>query len=51
MYLLGKLVAVLLGISDEDEIERLLLAYTPKFHQHDEFWRQLDAEYNSIIDA
>jgi prevent-host-death family protein len=63
----GKPVAVLLGISDEDEIKRLMLAYSPTFQAmldaaerrirqtggipHDEFWRQLDAEYNSVIDA
>ena len=27
----GKPIAVLLGIRDEDEIERLVLAYSPKF--------------------
>jgi prevent-host-death family protein len=27
----GKPVAVLLGITDEDEIERLILVYSPKF--------------------
>lgn len=27
----GKPVAVLLSVSDEDEIERLILAYSPKF--------------------
>ena len=64
----GKPVAVLLGITDEDEIERLLLGYSPKFQAmlseaserirttggipHDEFWQQLDAEYeDSTNDA
>jgi prevent-host-death family protein len=56
----GKPVAVLLGISDEDELERLALAYSKKFQRlldeaekriratggitHDELWRQVDAE-------
>jgi len=58
----GKPIAVLLGVTDEDEIERLILAYSPKFQgmldaaeqrirvkggvPHDEFWQQLDAEYD-----
>jgi prevent-host-death family protein len=57
----GKPIAVLLAMTDEDEIERLLLGYSPKFQAmldaaeqriratggilHDEFWQQLDAEY------
>ena len=57
----GKPAAVLLNIVDEDELEGLLLAYSPKFQallrtarqeiqatggiSHDEFWRQVDAEY------
>ena len=57
----GKPIAVLLGITDEEEIERLLLAYSPTFQAmlnaaedrirltggvpHDEFWKRLDAEY------
>ena len=57
----GKPIAVLLGMTDEDEIERLILAYSPKFQTmldaaearirasggvpHDEFWQQVDAEY------
>jgi prevent-host-death family protein len=57
----GKPVAVLLGISDEDEIERLMLAYSKKLRvvldqadkriretgglSHDELWRQVDAAY------
>lgn len=52
----GKPVAVLLAIGYEDEIERLLLAYSPKFQQliktaerqiqegqgisHEDFWRE-----------
>lgn len=58
----GKPVAVLIGTSNEDEIERLLLAHSKKLHSvleaaaariratggipHDEFWRQVDAEYD-----
>jgi len=55
----GKPSAVILGITDEDEIERLSLAYSPKFNRildaarrdirkgkgipHDEFWTELEA--------
>jgi prevent-host-death family protein len=54
----GKPVAVLIAMEDEDEIERLILAYSPKFQKilqtaeeqiqnnetipHDEFWKNLD---------
>ena len=57
----GKPVAVLIGTSDEDEIERLVLAHSKKLRAvleaaemriqatggipHDDFWRQVDAEY------
>jgi prevent-host-death family protein len=57
----GKPAAILLNVVDEDEIEGLLLAYSPKFRAilhaareeikqtggipHDEFWQQVDAEY------
>ncbi len=57
----GKPVAVLLGISDEDEIERLIIAYSKTLRSvleaaeeriqktggipHDTFWQQVDAEY------
>ena len=57
----GKPVAVLIGTSDEDEIERLILAHSKKLRAvleaaemriqatggipHDDFWRQVDAEY------
>ena len=57
----GRPVAVLLGMQDEDEIERLVLAHSPKFQalleksrqqirdgqwlSADDFWRELDAEY------
>jgi prevent-host-death family protein len=56
----GKPVAVLLAITDEEELERLVLAHSPKFQAileksrrqientggilHDEFWRQVDAD-------
>ena len=56
----GKPVAVILSITDEDEIERLALAYSPKFQgilelaeaqiregkaiAHRDFWREVDSE-------
>ena len=56
----GKPVAVLLAISDEDEIERLLLAYSKRFQAlletaerriqetggvgHEDFWKAVEAE-------
>jgi prevent-host-death family protein len=56
----GKPVAVLLSIEDDDELERLVLAYTPKFQGileaareqiretggigHEEFWQEMEAE-------
>ena len=56
----GKPIAVLLGIRDEDEIERLVLAYSPTFKSildrgrqqiqetggitHKDFWRELETE-------
>jgi prevent-host-death family protein len=56
----GKPVAVLLSIDDEDELERLVLAYTPKFQGildaareqiretggigHEEFWGKVEEE-------
>ncbi|HQU47229.1 MAG TPA: type II toxin-antitoxin system Phd/YefM family antitoxin [Pirellulales bacterium] len=56
----GKAVAVLLGVEDDDELERLLLAHSRKLHAildaadrridegagipHDEFWRQVEAD-------
>src|SRR5687767_9394587 len=56
----GKAVAVLLAVTDEDELERLVLAYSPKFQAlldksrrqieetggipHDVFWREVAAE-------
>ena len=57
----GRPAAILLNVVEEDEIEGLLLAYSPKFRAilqaareeikqtggipHDEFWQQVDAEY------
>ena len=54
----GKPVAVRLGVDDEDELERLVLAYSPKLQTilnaarervrsgagvaHEDFWRDLD---------
>src|SRR6266699_2767288 len=61
----GKAVAVLLAITDEDELERLVLAHSPRFQAildksrrqieetggipHDVFWRE--AEEESRADA
>jgi len=56
----GKPVAVLLSVEDEDELERLILAYTPRFQgmleagrkqiregeglEHDALWGELEQE-------
>ncbi len=56
----GKPVAVLLAVHDEDEIERLVLAYSRRFQgllraarkqiresegiAHEDFWREVEAE-------
>ena len=56
----GKPVAVILGVTDEEEIERLVLAYSPKFQAvlasgrkqiqttggiaHDDFWQEIEIE-------
>src|SRR5712671_4293768 len=56
----GKAVAVLLAVTDKDELERLVLAHSPKFQAlldksrrqiektggipHDVFWREVEAE-------
>src|SRR6266540_2289705 len=56
----GKPVAVLLAVTDEDELERLVLAHSPRFQAlldksrrqidetggipHDAFWREVEAE-------
>lgn len=54
----GRAVAVLVGIRDDDELERILLAHSPKFQamldeaeqriqetggiKHEEFWRAIE---------
>jgi prevent-host-death family protein len=56
----GKPVAILLSIKDEDEIERMVLAHSPKFQslldvaeqqiregkgiKHEAFWQELKSE-------
>lgn len=56
----GKAVAVLLAVNDDDELERLVLAHSPKFQAlldksrrqieetggipHEQFWREVKAE-------
>jgi prevent-host-death family protein len=56
----GKAVAVLLAVTDDDELERLVLAHSPKFQAllnnsrrqieetggipHERFWREVNAE-------
>jgi len=56
----GKVVAALVAVTDEDELERLLLAHSPKFQAlldksrrqieetggipHDVFWREVAAQ-------
>ena len=56
----GKPVAVLLAVEDEDELERLLLAYSPLFKQileaakrelqagqrqtHEDFWAEVESD-------
>jgi prevent-host-death family protein len=56
----GRPVAMLLSIKDEDEIERMVLAYSPKFKnilelaeqqiregkgmKHEEFWQEIESE-------
>src|SRR5438105_10998938 len=56
----GTAVAVLLAVTDEDELERLVLAHSPRFQAlldksrrqieetggapHDVFWREVEAE-------
>src|SRR5919206_3573418 len=56
----GKAVAVLLAVTDDDELERLVLAHSPKFQalleksrrqieetggiSHEQFWREVEAD-------
>src|SRR5205823_2149885 len=55
----GKAVAVIVGVQDEDEVERLLMAYSPRLQaileasrqqiregnvlSHEEFWAEVEA--------
>src|SRR6266571_5639310 len=59
----GKAVAVIVGVQDEDEIERLLMAYSPRLQaileasrkqiregdvlSHEEFWAEVEASRTS----
>src|SRR5579862_6451560 len=59
----GKAVAVLVGVEDDDEVERLLLAHSPRLRAildgadrridegkgipHDEFWKQVESAERS----
>src|ERR1700722_3837146 len=61
----GKAVAVLLAVSDDDELERLVLAHSPKLQAildksrrqieetggipHDDFWREVEAENREVV--
>jgi prevent-host-death family protein len=58
----GRPVAVLLGVQDDDEVERLILAHSRKLRDilekskqqiregnwlsHEDFWKHLDAEHS-----
>ncbi len=60
----GKPAAVLLSVDDEDEIERLTLAYSPKFQKmlslarkqiregggilHEDFWREVEGKSKNL---
>ena len=62
----GKAVAVLLAVTDDDELERLVLAHSPKFQalldksrrqieetggiSHEQFWREVNAETRKPAD-
>lgn len=61
----GRPVAVLLPVMDEDELERLILAYTPRFRklieeaerriaetggiEHEDFWRMVEEQPESTV--
>jgi len=61
----GKAVAVLLAVSDDDELERLVLAHSPKFRAildksrrqiaetggipHDVFWQDVKADKHVVL--
>jgi len=56
----GRAVAALIAVTDDDDLERLIMAYSPRLRQlldeaasrvklgggipHDQFWAQVDAE-------
>ena len=60
----GKPTAVLLSVEEEDEIERLTLAYSPKFQKmlslarqqiregvgilHEDFWREVEEKRKNV---
>src|SRR5437667_2908158 len=60
-----KAVAVLLAVTDDDELERLVLAHSPKFQAlldksrrqieetggipHKQFWREVEAESREVV--
>jgi prevent-host-death family protein len=62
----GKAVAVLVAVTDDDELERLVLAHSPKFQAlldksrrqieatggipHEQFWREMNAETRKVAD-
>jgi prevent-host-death family protein len=61
----GKPIAVLLAMENEDELERLILAYSPKFQSilaraeqqiregqgatHDDFWQSMEGELEQAV--
>lgn len=61
----GRPVAMLLSVTDEDEIERMLLAYSPKFQailevaeqqilegkgiKHKKFWHEVESDFKKKI--
>ncbi len=61
----GKAVAVLVGVADDEEVERLLLAHSPKLRAlldaadrridegagigHEEFWQQVEAAQRTRV--
>jgi prevent-host-death family protein len=63
----GKAVAVLLAVTDEEELERLVLAHSPRFQAlldksrrqieetggipHDVFWREVEAESRGKVSS
>ncbi len=61
----GKAIAVLLAVTDDDELERLVLAHSPKFQAlleksrrrieetggipHEQFWREVKAQSREAV--